>query len=659
MVYPSTGESTSKITINGSGFSPINHENIVMLGHHVCNVETSTTTSITCRLDISEAPRPFERLGVSVKIAGLGQAIVAPSANRTTFFELIPSLNVLNPTVGSVVGGTKMTIKGQGFVPGMQVMIGGGVCDIRHLSYSMIECTTPPSKNPAIETLNEPVSVVNGKHDQWLKAVCLAQSSCLFLYSDDQTPKVFQLEPTTIDHPNTILTINGTKFGNNMSAVHVMIGNESCEVQTASETNITCNLHGLVVGSHNVRVTIKGDKGNALFTNPDEKNVTSQAALTSISPTQGSLHGGLTLTINGNGFDPRVRATDVTIGQMPCRIVNVTTSVIKCKTSAQQEGSYLVTVTTNGHSFPTSSFGTTTASTPVITSITPSDGKSGESITIQGTGFETDSSNNHIQIGKTACEVTSSTSTSITCTLLAKPAGTYPLMLNVVGKGYAAFDKNFTYQLNIDSVTPNESGFGGGKVITIKGSGFSQGAMVNICGNPGEIVKEFVVTDTTIQCEVPPKAQSSPGDDDQCELVVEISNPTNNPGMIKQTLPSAYTYKDDLTSTITAVTPARGGTGGGVTVTITGTGFSTNQSQNVVSIDGTPCLVISSTSTEIKCKTGQHGRTIKTKVRVDVGSNGAAVQKNAEFYYVDVWSSTYTWGGLSPPKEGELTEIKK
>ena len=657
-VVPSSAVSSETIVISGTGFSTNNNENMVHFGTHSCDVQTSSPTSISCLLNTTEEPLPFERFPILVTTTGLGRALVAPDVNQTGSFVLVPAITSLNLVKGSVMGGTKLVIGGQGFVSDVQVMIGDKACDVQKVSYTIIECITPISGNPQAETENEIVSLVFPK-PKGSSGVCKAPNQCNFTYLQVQTPNVDNLGPLTINQPDTVLTIDGTKLSNNAADVHVMIGNESCTVLTASEIEITCNIRGLVVGSHDVRVNIKGNKGDALFTNPDEKQITSEAALTSISPTEGSLHGGLIVTINGNGFNPREDATNVVIGLVPCHIKNITTSVIKCKTSKQEEGYYLLKVTSNKQVFPTTSFQANAASTPVINSITPPDGRSGESITIEGTGFETDSSNNQIKIGKTACEVTSSTSTSITCTLLAKSAGTYPLMLDVVGKGYAAFDKNFTYQLNIDSVTPNESGFGGGKVITIQGSGFSQGAMVHICGNPCEIVKDFVVTDTTIQCEVPPKAQSSPGADDQCELVVEIPNPTNNPGMIKQTLPSAYTYKDDLTSTITAVTPARGGTGGGVTVTITGTGFSTNQSQNVVSIDGTPCLVISSTSTEIKCKTGQHGRTIKTKVRVDVGSNGAAVQTNAEFYYVDVWSSTYTWGGLSPPKEGELTEIKK
>ena len=438
----------------------------------------------------------------------------------------------------------------------------------------------------------------------------------------------------------------------------VTVGNESCIVGTASETQITCTLAGLMAGTHSMEVNIKGDKGNALFTSSGD--ITSEAALTTISPTQGSVNGGLLLTINGNGFGT-LDSTSVTIGQVPCEITDITISVIKCKTGSQSEGSYSVSVTSGAESFPTKTFTTNLASTPVIDSVTPNAGKAGESINVQGSGFSTDSSQNLVKIGTTDCEVTASTGTSITCTLKSKAAGTYPVSLHVTGKGYATSSTNFTYQLNIDSVDPPESGFGGGKLLTITGSGFDGMVNVTICGNQCGISEHHNVTDAVIQCETPAKSQSAPGADDACDVIVEVTsmNPDNTQQTAQKTESLAYTYKDTLTSTITGVSPPRGGTGGGVRLTITGSGFSSTQSQNKVTIDGTMCTVISATTTEIQCTTGPHNGTIRTKVRVDVGTNGAAVQENADFYYVNVWSSRYSWNGQDPPEEGSFVVIEK
>jgi len=35
------------------------------------------------------------------------------------------------------------------------------------------------------------------------------------------------------------------------------------------------------------------------------------------------------------------------------------------------------------------------------------------------------------------------------------------------------------------------------------------------------------------------------------------------------------------------------------------------------------------------------------------------LKENADFEYVDVWSSRYSWGDQDPPKEGEMVVIDK
>lgn len=51
-----------------------------------------------------------------------------------------------------------------------------------------------------------------------------------------------------------------------------------------------------------------------------------------------------------------------------------------------------------------------------------------------------------------------------------------------------------------------------------------------------------------------------------CNVVIILNG-------ISETLTKSYTYDSNLTSTVTDVTPTRGGTGGGTVLTITGSGF--------------------------------------------------------------------------------------
>ena len=103
--------------------------------------------------------------------------------------------------------------------------------------------------------------------------------------------------------------------------------------------------------------------------------------------------------------------------------------------------------------------------------------------------------------------------------------------------------------------------------------------------------------------------------------------------------------------------PNRGGTGGGVLVTISGSQFSSDDSEVHVTIDGVNCTVQSVSITEVKCITGKNTRTIKSKVRMEIGSRGIATQEKADFQYVDLWSSPYSWGNNPPPGKGKLIEF--
>ena len=84
---------------------------------------------------------------------------------------------------------------------------------------------------------------------------------------------------------------------------------------------------------------------------------------------------------------------------------------------------------------------------------------------------------------------------------------------------------------------------------------------------------------------------------------------------------------------------------------------SSNQADVNVTIAGTECDIQSLSDTEITCRTGAHKPATQTKVRVDIGSNGIATQDLADFEYIDVWSSIYTWGGKSLPEAGEMVVI--
>ncbi|CAF4865646.1 unnamed protein product, partial [Rotaria socialis] len=71
----------------------------------------------------------------------------------------------------------------------------------------------------------------------------------------------------------------------------------------------------------------------------------------------------------------------------------------------------------------------------------------------------------------------------------------------------------------------------------------------------------------------------------------------------------SYIYQANLTATITSISPTRGGTGGGTTLTITGTNFPTSIGGVTVSITDVQCSVQTVSSTSIICLTGSYNQT--------------------------------------------------
>ncbi|ROL45843.1 Fibrocystin-L [Anabarilius grahami] len=328
---------------------------------------------------------------------------------------------------------------------------------------------------------------------------------------------------------------------------------------------------------------------------------TGDATLTSIAqasvyPTSGSIAGGTPLLITGNGFV--VGNTTVNLANSPCRILDVTPDTVRCMTPPHAEGQVQVNIKVFDVVYPPQRFNYSRGQTPNINSVSPITGPVGTEITVSGTGFGTDVVLVSLEIGGVACSVTSVTDTQLLGTVGEHAGGTFPIMFHHQVKGQALTQSVFTYELLLTGVTPNE------------GSEAEQACTV-IVMNGGDAVN----------------------------------------------LTNSYTYRSSLTPVITNITPRRGGTAGGTRLTITGSGFSSNVNEVTVTIAGSVCDVQSASESQIICVTNSQPRSQETHVRVQLGNRGIARMNNATFFYIDVWSSPYTWGGLSPPEEGMFAVI--
>ncbi|XP_052063080.1 fibrocystin-L-like [Mytilus californianus] len=643
------GTTSDSITILGEGFSSTPCQNEVYIGEDMCTVQSSTDAQIVCSLDAANSPLVCKPQMFNVRVSNRGYANIEVTGQNARRFVLYPMISGISPSSVSINGQGLLTITGSGFQGdenSIVVTVGSLTCAIQSVTYTEITCTMP-----AFSAGNQLVEVKVGAYGHVCDAKCEVSPSCEITYALSSTPETISVTPLSLDGTSSTVTITGQRFGTDSSNMMVTIGGVDCTVSVVTAQEITCTITNVPVGSQPVVVLLK-DIG--LATNNNNIQITSQAVISSITPSEGSIHGGTLIDIAGNGF---TNDTAVTIDGATCQISLVTLSSVKCMTPphAAQTG-VTVNVLANGVNYPAQTFDYTTAATPQVNSITFTMPHAGETVYINGAGFSSDQTKNDITINSVDCPVTFSSPTEVRCTAPALPDGTHNLVVHVEGKGLSNDDKTVTYVITLSTINPSQGSVGGGQKVTLTGSGFGDTTIVEICQQECERDKSGVQTAAQIICIVPPASGSvtvSLG----CNVEVQNSQPS-----ITKRTPTTYTYMASLTPSITNVTPRRGGTGGGVTITIEGSGFGTVAGDVDVKIAGTPCTVNNVVANQVICVTGAHSPPEVTSVKVQVDGNGYSLEANtgdAMFQYVDLWSSPYTWGGMPPPGDGSLVVIKK
>jgi len=89
-------------------------------------------------------------------------------------------------------------------------------------------------------------------------------------------------------------------------------------------------------------------------------------------------------------------------------------------------------------------------------------GNEGDVLTITGVFGSITTADATVTVGGVTCTVTAATSASITCTLGNGPLDTFPVIVNIAGKGNAASTaSDFSYTADVTSVSPTSCGLAG------------------------------------------------------------------------------------------------------------------------------------------------------------------------------------------------------
>ena len=222
---------------------------------------------------------------------------------------------------------------------------------------------------------------------------------------------------------------------------------------------------------------------------------------------------------------------------------------------------------------------------PTATSITPTAGNHGDQVTIIGSGFSIVAMENIVNFGDVSCDITSSTATMITCTLGVGQVGQKPLSIEILNYGIATIpdDLYINYTMSLAHVMPASGSVAGGTIITISGYGFLQDLTTCPVTNPAMLCSDWIITvdldgnncsiisinTTEVTC------RTSMGSVGTADVTVTATCCQDNSLQFTDTIIGGFSYNSSVTATVSSVTPTSGSAAGGDSVTITGSGFVT------------------------------------------------------------------------------------
>ncbi len=301
---------------------------------------------------------------------------------------------------------------------------------------------------------------------------------------------------------------------------------------------------------------------------------TGTPSVSSLTPNTGAI--GSAIVIAGTNFRSTQGSSTVTFNGTTATATSWSTSSITATVpSAATTGNVVVTV--GGQASTGVAF--TVTSAPSITSLTPSTGAVGSSITIAGSNFGGTQGNGGVKFNGTAATITSWGASSIVAVV---PAGatTGNVVVTAAG-GVASAGKSFTVTSapSITSLTPNTGAVGSS--VTIAGSNFggSQGnGNVKFNGTTATITSWGA---SSIVAIVPTGATTG-------NVVVTAAGGVASSGVTFTVTPAP---------SITSLTPNSGAIGS--SVTIAGTNFGPSQGNGSVKFNGKTETITSWSATSI------------------------------------------------------------
>jgi len=248
--------------------------------------------------------------------------------------EPVPTVTSVSPNIGSITGGTSVTITGMNFGGASAVTFGGtSVASFTIVSATSITTTTPAHAAGAVD-----VAVTTGAGT--------GTGSSAFTYT--AAPTVTGVSPNRGSMAGgTVVSITGQNF---TGATAVKFGTGiATSVTVNSATSITAT--SPAGSAATIDVTVTTTNGTSATSAADHFTYVSPPTVTSISPINGPPSGGTSITITGTNF---TGVSAVKFGSATASFTFNSATQITANSPAASVGTVDVTVTTPGGTSATS-----------------------------------------------------------------------------------------------------------------------------------------------------------------------------------------------------------------------------------------------------------------------------------------------------------------
>ncbi len=565
------------LTLTGSGF---------VIGGTTVNVDgvAIIPTALTpTSLSFDAPPHATGNVVVSVTTS------VSTSANVSGGLTYVaaPTVGLLSPAAGPVIGTTGVVLNGSGFVVGHTTVNFGGSPIIP----SIVTPTSITFDAPAHAAGTVSVSVTT-------PAGTSANVSGGFTYVAAPTVGILTLALISVAGQNS-LALTGTAFvvGNTLVNVDGMAITPTSITPTSLTFNAPPHAAGTVVVNVTTPVGSSADVAGGL-------TYAAVPTVMALTPSLGPLTGTLNVNLTGTGFISG--STTVNVDGSPIIPTTVTATSLSCNMPAHAAGTVTVNVTTPGGSSANVSGGFSYIAPPIAASLSHAivniTGMTG--LVLTGSGFVIGGTT--VNIDGIPLVPTAVTSTTITFDAPAHAAGTVSVNVTTPVGTSGDLSGGLTYIAapTVSILSPAVGPLTGSSNVSLMGTGFVAGnTLVNV---DSLAIIPTAITATTLTFDLPAHAVGT--------VSVDVTTPAGTSANVG----GGFTYV--APPTVAMITPAIIPITGQTGLTLTGRAFVAGNT--VVNVDGvmeTPRLV-NTTSLSFEAPAHAAGNVV-VNVTTPVGSS--------------------------------------